>query len=427
MDWQPFMPDRETLWSGALFALAVMVTATTWIEKLWWSGLFGSAVLLYGAGFLFSSMGHLTGRHGRAVMCMAALPAWGLLQITLGTSSIIGLTLRACLGWMVLGIAFFCAAALFQDQDNTRRFLKWTSIFAVILCAVATLQFFTSGGRFFWVWPSGQPQVFGPFQSKNNYASFVLLTLPLVLWNAVEKARIGWFWLMAGALMLASTIASGSRAGSLLIILEAPSFLWLARRHSGLPRQQAARLALGTAGLWIAGSLILGWNALGAKLTDSDPMRYRREMLLSAIHMLKDKPLLGHGLGTFPGVYPAYALFDSGYFVNHAHNDWAEWAAEGGIPFLALILGFGACTLPGSLRLPWAIGLPAVCLHALVDYPLQRPGVSLWVVFLAAAAMRNTGDYGGQRPGEAAGATDPSGFGFGKGLRGSKSSRVAAL
>jgi hypothetical protein len=29
-----------------------------------------------------------------------------------------------------------------------------------------------------------------------------------------------------------------------------------------------------------------------------------------------------------------YARFDVGKTVNHAHNDWAEWAVDGGIPFL---------------------------------------------------------------------------------------------
>lgn len=410
----------ETRWAGALFTLAVMVTATTWLEKLWWPGLLGAVILLYAAGFLMWAPGRLAGRHKPAVAFLAALPLWGLLQVAMGTSSIAGHTLRACLGWTVLGAAFYCAAALFQDRDQMRHFLRWTSIFAVVLCSVATLQFFTSEGRYFWIWPSGQPQVFGPFQSKNNYASFVLLTLPLVLWNAVEKERIGWLWLMPGALMMASAIASGSRAGSLLVVLEVPVFLWLERRRT-------AALVLGTVGLAIAATLVLGWDALEPKLSDTDPMRYRREMLLSALQMVKDKPLFGHGLGTFPGVYPAYALFDSGYFVNHAHNDWAEWASEGGVPFLGLLLGFGACTLPGSIRLPWAIGLPAVCLHALVDYPFQRPGVSLWVMFLAAAAMRKKGNYCAPPLGGEAGRSVRSGLGFGKGLRGSISSRVAAL
>ncbi|MCC6366069.1 MAG: O-antigen ligase family protein [Bryobacterales bacterium] len=421
------MRGCKTRWAGALFTLAVMVTATTWLEKLWWPGLSGAAILLYAAGFLMWAPGRLAGRHKPAVVFLAALPLWGVLQLALGTSSIVGLTLRACLGWTVVGAAFWCAAALFNDKYEMRQFLRWTSIFAVVLCAAATLQFFTSEGRYFWIWPSGQPQVFGPFQSKNNYASFVLLTLPLVLWNAVEKARIDWVWVLPGALMLASAIASGSRAGSLLAVLEAAAFLWLARRRTGLSKQQTIALVLGTAGMAMAATLVMGWDALGPKLRDTDPMRYRREMLLSALQMLKDKPLFGHGLGTFPGVYPAYALFDSGYFVNHAHNDWAEWASEGGVPFLVLILGFGACTLPGSIRLPWAIGLPAVFLHTFVDYPLQRPGVSLWVVFLAAAAMRKKGDYRASPLGGEAGRSEPSGLGFGKGLRGSISSRVAAL
>lgn len=50
--------------------------------------------------------------------------------------------------------------------------------------------------------------------------------------------------------------------------------------------------------------------------------------------MAKSEPLIGYGLGMFPDVYPRYAIEDFPYHVNHAHSDWAEFAVEGGIPFL---------------------------------------------------------------------------------------------
>ena len=37
-------------------------------------------------------------------------------------------------------------------------------------------------------------------------------------------------------------------------------------------------------------------------------------------------------MGTWPEAYPGYARFDDGSFVNQAHNDWVQWAAEGGLP-----------------------------------------------------------------------------------------------
>jgi hypothetical protein len=49
----------------------------------------------------------------------------------------------------------------------------------------------------------------------------------------------------------------------------------------------------------------------------------------------------------------------SGSFVNQAHNNWAQWASEGGIPFLALMLAIGAMLI--------GLGPLAVFVHAWID------------------------------------------------------------
>jgi O-antigen ligase len=107
-------------------------------------------------------------------------------------------------------------------------------------------------------------------------------------------------------------------------------------------------------------------------------------MLQSAVNMTRERPWTGFGLGTFPDVYPAYALFDNGTFVNHAHNDWAEWAAEGGVPFVLLLLGIAVPSSLAAIRSGWGLGIAAVFLHGLVDFPMQRTGVAIWVFVIGA-------------------------------------------
>jgi O-antigen ligase len=70
--------------------------------------------------------------------------------------------------------------------------------------------------------------------------------------------------------------------------------------------------------------------------------------------------------------------------VNHAHNDWAEFAADGGFPFLLLVLIPFAVVVPVAVRNPWGLGLLAVMLHACVDYPFPRPAVSGWMFLMLA-------------------------------------------
>jgi O-antigen ligase len=94
---------------------------------------------------------------------------------------------------------------------------------------------------------------------------------------------------------------------------------------------------------------------------------------------------MGFGLGTYESAYPEYALFDIGLRVNHAHNDWLEWAAEGGIP-LFLLLGFVALwSARAAWQAPWAVGVGAVFVHSIVDYPLHRPALSAWLFVLLGA------------------------------------------
>jgi O-antigen ligase len=95
--------------------------------------------------------------------------------------------------------------------------------------------------------------------------------------------------------------------------------------------------------------------------------------------MARERPWIGFGLGSFQEVYPAYATFDIGLIVNHAHNDWAEWLAEGGVPFLLLLASVALWSVGPAFRSIWGLGLLSVFLHALVDYPMQRLGLAAWV------------------------------------------------
>jgi O-antigen ligase len=98
--------------------------------------------------------------------------------------------------------------------------------------------------------------------------------------------------------------------------------------------------------------------------------------------MISTRPWQGYGLGTYSLVYPEFASFDSGYRIEHAHNDWLEWASEGGVGFLGL---WATLVLPVFGRLkasPWGLGIVAVSCHAVVDFPIARFGIAAWFFIL---------------------------------------------
>jgi len=95
---------------------------------------------------------------------------------------------------------------------------------------------------------------------------------------------------------------------------------------------------------------------------------------------------MGTGLGTWSRIYPRYAGMDTGLAMNQAHNDWAQWAAEGGLPFVGVPDYFRGSVMEPAIRSIYGLGVFAFLLHALVDYPMQqRPDLAAW--FFATAGV----------------------------------------
>ena len=163
--------------------------------------------------------------------------------------------------------------------------------------------------------------------------------------------------IIPAAIMLAAGLFSASRAGAMLLILEVITGICLlgkAFNRRLLPFALVVAAFIG----------IVGAGALWGRLADPDPLKYRREIFHSAAAMIATHPWRGYGLGTFSAVYPEFAEFDSGASVEHAHSDWLEWAAEGGIPFAALWMALAVRMAHPAIRHFWGLGVLAIFLHA---------------------------------------------------------------
>jgi hypothetical protein len=110
----------------------------------------------------------------------------------------------------------------------------------------------------------------------------------------------------------------------------------------------------------------------------------RRELTASSWHMATEHALIGTGLGTWATVYPHYATIDVGARMNEAHNDWLQWAVEGGFPFGILMTTLFFWSLLPAFRSVWGIGVVAVFLHAAFDYPFARATLGSWPILILA-------------------------------------------
>ncbi len=369
-----------------LFVLAAVATLTIFVRDpiVSWEyeiGIFLLAGYCSARKFLRPSAMRLT----LAGLALSAVSLWGFAQLAYGATGDRYATWEASLRAMALGATAWVAASSLGDNGLRRRFLAAFAWLGFGLSLLSVVAYFTSTGRVLWVFASPYPDVWGPFLSRNDFAGFAELSFPVALWLAfgpdTNRAQVP---LWVPAWILAAGLASGSRAGAVLLLAEGGVILSL------ISRRRTAVKFIFCAGLL---AFVAGAGTLAGRFAEKDPLRYRREIAASTVAMIADQPWRGCGLGTYASVYPAYATFDLGAVVEHAHNHWLEWAAEGGIPLAVVWLALALTVCVPAVRSIWGIGIVAAFLHATVDYPFARFGLTSWnfalMGALSAAGVRN--------------------------------------
>lgn len=266
-------------------------------------------------------------------------------------------------------------------------------------------------------YPQWAPAMNGFFANPNHQATLLVvaatlacarLAMVLGAWPPGRPHRVV-HGVMSALVMLLSAVAlplTGSRAGVVLVILACALVVaahWPAWR-GGARSRIALAASLGVAALALF--LALRWMQVEAIDELRGPLR-----ALTGEIAARFAPL-GAGVGSYVPVFEQEApreLLMANY-VNHAHNEYAQWWLEAGVPaIMAMLLGglALALTLRGLLRLPAQarglgvtalVALAAVLAHSLVDYPLRTPAM------LAVAAV-----LAGIAAGQAAGTTSLQG------------------
>ncbi len=360
--------------AGATIAISVID------PRVVWGGEFGS--------FLLAAFTVWRTREIRrsAAIPLAAIAVWGFVQLAFGATVDGYATLDASLRMAAFAATFLASATLFSTTPLVNSLLAALARFGFVAAILGVLAYYTSPGKILWIFPSPYPDSWGFFLSRNNFAQFLELALPAALW----RARFGTTSaILIGAGILAAGIASASRAGAILLLLETLVCLMLLRRVVNRTSMWKSMWTLAVAS--VAFIAIAGATQLWSRFHAPDPFEYRREFVRSTLAMIAEHPSRGFGLGSFASVYPAFAEFDPGAAVTHAHNDWLEWSSEGGVPFAAAWFLLAIGLLRPAVRSVWGIGIVAVLLHALVDFPFARFGIGVWFFVVAGALSREKG------------------------------------
>jgi O-antigen ligase len=319
------------------------------------------------------------------VVIAILLVFWGPVQLLLNIPANRFRAWTETLGWLTVAIVLLIARHMLGSASDLKRFITLNLCAGSVLAVIGVLQHVSAPLKAWWLFTARQP-TYGPFLYKNQFAAFLELLVPLAFFRMVTDSRRRFLYGVLLAGLLACVVASDSRAGLIISFAELAFLFFLSARRRLVSGRLLLSLALPLVLLMALFTAIVGWEGMLKRFQEPSPWQARAHLAESTFRMAVDRPLLGYGLGNWRVVYPTYATFDNALFANEAHNDWLQWAAEGGVPFAILFLTLAVLASGRVWSHYWGLGVPAVFIHCLVDYPTRDPAVAA-IFFMFTGAL----------------------------------------
>jgi O-antigen ligase len=318
-------------------------------------------------------------------------------------------------------------AALFDRRPALIRTIPPAlAMLAVCVAVFALAQKATFNGKIYWFWESqfrAAGNYYGPFINRNHFAGWMMLPAALTagwlighMQGAGRRVKPGWrnriLWLSsdeaakvllaatAVAVMLVSVLWSMSRSGILGTTL-ALGLVGIASLARARNRSRKAT-AFGVLALLLL--LAVGWrgtDTLSAWYGRTQTFEWRVELWKDTLPALKDFWLTGSGLNTYGVVMLLYPQTNDEVHAQQAHNDYLQFAVEGG-----LLVGLPALLLAGLfvrevrrrlaqpqdamtwwIRMGAVAGICGMAIQSTVEFSLQIPGVAVLFAVLVAIAI----------------------------------------
>ena len=305
-------------------------------------------------------------------------------------------------------ILYFIVAEFICERRKLKNTVICMLVSAAMIGIDSIFQYF-SGFDFLRFRTLEAGRISGSFQMPADLAGFLgpILCLSLSLGFLRLKKGIKYFLRVGSILLLSLLIASFVR-GAWIGFIVAALFLGILENKKILYITVASLLILGMVLPHLITTRGTILEHLRSIVAPQDPSSLDRKTIWeTALQMIRDKPIFGHGLSTFMGNFPKY---NKDYFhlqygvIPYAHNCYLQIAAETGIvglvSFLTLIGTFFIHTIM-SLRKTRdrfyhavlagiSAGIIITLIHSAVDtnlYSLQL-SVLFWIMLGLNAALQ---------------------------------------
>ena len=314
--------------------------------------------------------------------------------------------------------AFLLAAYLFDSQKRRSTLLRMLILLGCFEAIYGVVQYLTGWQKIFtYTKLFDLEEATGTYINRNHFAGLLELTFPFVLasgfysfqiWSerrragldrraSAERSSAGVrliFYLFLTVIMGVSLIFSRSRGGILATALTLVFVSLLAQlkaRRKGWTLLVVFFLtAVVGYGLWIGLDPVL---ARFEQMREKNflQMEGRIAVWKDTLHLVREYPLTGTGLGTFELGFRHYQSDLVNSFVDHAHNDYLEFASDTGLPgaallflpilylFIRMVISFfdDPRRYRRAVTLGCIGGTVALLLHSATDFNLQIPANAL--------------------------------------------------
>ncbi len=315
-------------------------------------------------------------------------------------------------------VAFYFAQIVSQNRRRKQFFIASLVALGTLEAFYGMVQYLTGWQQIFtYVKKFDLEEATGTYINRNHYAGFLEMILPfslalvlyeyaklrgnrganmtlrkLVATSGLQRLTLS---LCVSAILCAALIFSRSRMGilsaasSVVVIFALVAISRFHGRASSLLAAMFIVLSIGLA-VWIGpGPIVSRFQDVGNEYSLGGPSRL--SIWRDALPLIQHHPWLGTGLGTFPTAYTTGQSEFLTQFVNHAHNDYLELAADLGIPatfvlfasiFLILVRAvrtflFGGGDFERVIALGCVGSIVAILLHSFADFNLYIPANAL--------------------------------------------------
>jgi O-antigen ligase len=317
---------------------------------------------------------------------------------------------------------FWCARAIFAF-GGVRQTIRGVTILGLALTVLVAVQRTTSPKLLYWRWQplSAGAAPYGPFVNRNGLAAWLAMAVPLAIGYVMARRRsepgtrrgfadavasIDATTILLGGsacLMMGGLLGSLSRSGIFAAAIGLTAFVLMSQARITAGRAVAG-VAAAVAAMVAIGAMYANLGALAMRMQETTELGEwgRRVIWRDTIQMIRDFQLTGVGAGAFKRGMLVYQEGSRQFFFNHAHNEYLQLLAEGGLLLAvpaALALIVGSVMMVARLRADhtavfWirvgaSCGLIALAVQSIFDTSLRTPADGVLFAVIAAIALHD--------------------------------------